>query len=215
MYYYTYKITHKESGRYYIGARSSKVEPNNDKYMGSGKLIRQAIKKYGMDAFEKAILNTYETFDEAFKAECLYLDNYLTDPLCYNIAPGGKGGDRFSTHENKEQYRQRLKKSRSKHLSTLTKNDKQRLYASKGFLGKNHTEQTNDKNRVAHAKFTYTLISPLNEQFITISLNEFCKHHNLNRDILMKYIGKGKIPNPRNYGKETRMNTVGWEINIL
>ena len=35
MYYYVYKLVDLETNEFYIGSRSSKVDPNIDNYMGS------------------------------------------------------------------------------------------------------------------------------------------------------------------------------------
>ena len=53
-YKFLYITTHIESGKYYIG----KHETNklNDGYLGSGKLLKRAIKKYGKDAFKQEII---------------------------------------------------------------------------------------------------------------------------------------------------------------
>ena len=48
MIYYVYQITNKINNKIYIGKRKYKGEnPLLDSYMGSGKLIKEAIKKYG------------------------------------------------------------------------------------------------------------------------------------------------------------------------
>ena len=54
MAYYVYKITNKINGKWYIGKRKHRL-PFNDPYMGSGKLIKVAIEKYGKDNFTKEI----------------------------------------------------------------------------------------------------------------------------------------------------------------
>ena len=51
MFYTIYKITNLINNKFYIG----KHQTNNvdDEYMGSGKLITAAIKKYGANSFER------------------------------------------------------------------------------------------------------------------------------------------------------------------
>jgi hypothetical protein len=91
MFYTVYKITNNVNGKIYIGKHQTKNL--EDGYMGSGKLIRQAIKKYGIENFVKEYLFVYdneldmnnkeaEIVTESF---CLLTDNY-------NLCRGGAGG---------------------------------------------------------------------------------------------------------------------------
>lgn len=51
MKYYLYRITNLVNNKVYVGMHRSESLDNN--YMGSGKLIQQAINKYGVDKFKK------------------------------------------------------------------------------------------------------------------------------------------------------------------
>jgi hypothetical protein len=89
---YIYKIINKLNGKWYIGKTNGK-DPN---YMGSGKLLKQAFKKYGIDNFEKVILETCSTEEELNLKEIEWINstNALADSTCYNLVEGGTGGDR-------------------------------------------------------------------------------------------------------------------------
>lgn len=85
-----YQITNNVNGRYYRGAHVT----NNvhDTYMGSGDLIRKAIKKYGIEKFSKTILAECSTIEEMYKREKELVVSIHLDPLSYNVNDGGHGG---------------------------------------------------------------------------------------------------------------------------
>jgi hypothetical protein len=90
--YTVYKITNKINNRNYVGYHST--YNLNDKYMGSGKLIKQAINKYGIENFNKEILEIFCNKRKAKIYEIIYI--HLTRSHIsqngYNLTWGGDGG---------------------------------------------------------------------------------------------------------------------------
>jgi hypothetical protein len=63
-----------------------------------GKRITDAIKKYGIENFEREILKFFDSRLEMFEYEHLKVDvNILKDPQCYNLIVGGRGSYDKST----------------------------------------------------------------------------------------------------------------------
>lgn len=87
MFYTVYKITNKINDKTYIGKHQT--DDLDDGYMGSGKLIASAIKKYGVENFEKEILFVFDTPEEMNRKEA---ELVVIDESTYNICPGGHGG---------------------------------------------------------------------------------------------------------------------------
>lgn len=88
-YHYFYKITNTENGNYYYGVHNT--DNLDDGYMGSGKVLRLAYKKYGIDNFTKEIIRFFDTMDEAFEYEHeIVNEETVKDPKCYNVQIGGK-----------------------------------------------------------------------------------------------------------------------------
>ena len=58
MYFTIYKITNKITGEFYIGQHVT--ENLDDGYLGSGHGIKESIKVYGKDSFEKKILYIFD-----------------------------------------------------------------------------------------------------------------------------------------------------------
>ena len=91
MYYLIYKITNTINNKIYIG----KHQTNNkdDGYMGSGKILKRAIEKYGVDKFKKEILFECATLEEMNQKEADIVDDEFVARLdTYNIKLGGQGG---------------------------------------------------------------------------------------------------------------------------
>ncbi len=87
--HYIYKITNLITGNYYIGAHSTRNLFDN--YMGSGVLIKKAIKHYGFNNFEKVMLIECRTRREMFYWERKIINKHIVDdPNSYNLITGGK-----------------------------------------------------------------------------------------------------------------------------
>jgi hypothetical protein len=64
----------------------------NDSYMGSGKQLGYAKKKYGIENFKKEILSTHETPEEMFAEEArLVNEEFVGRDDVYNLTCGGRG----------------------------------------------------------------------------------------------------------------------------
>lgn len=102
------------NGKVYIGKHST--DDLDDGYMGSGKLITQAIAKYGLENFRKSILQQFETEDAAYAFEAQVVnEQFLQGRNCYNVAVGGLNGLNFSGEVVKE-WRRKGGSTRAKKL---------------------------------------------------------------------------------------------------
>jgi hypothetical protein len=92
MKYLIYKTTNRLDGKYYIGCHCT--EDENDSYLGSGKHLVSAIKKYGKENFIKEILYIFENKQDMFNKEKeLVNEEVVKNPLSYNLKIGGSGGN--------------------------------------------------------------------------------------------------------------------------
>ena len=88
---YVYLITNKINGKKYIG--SSRKNQIDENYYGSGKAIKDALKKYGKNNFQRDIL--WEGKGNARKIETYFLEgvNAANNPLYYNMTNDARGNN--------------------------------------------------------------------------------------------------------------------------
>lgn len=148
--YHLYKITNKINNKIYIGVHYSK-DITCDEYMGSGKAIKSAIKKYGVKNFERVILSSYEKEEDAYIAEEAAVDHLSENT--YNIMPGGYGGwdyvnslglpNPMGDEETVKRVVSTRKKNNSYHTRKCINANKENIRkAIESNVGRKHSEKT-------------------------------------------------------------------------
>ena len=99
MYGYIYLTTNLVNGKIYVGQKKSKTFLGN-KYLGSGKLLNNAILKYGESQFLVEQIEECSNKDELNEREIYWISEFnATDrTIGYNISYGGNGGDNTSNY---------------------------------------------------------------------------------------------------------------------
>ena len=199
-YNYAYITTNLANGKQYVGDHST----NNldDTYLGSGKIIKDAVKKYGKKNFKREILEQFSTKEAAFNAQEKYINEYNTlVPNGYNISPTGglnirgchsEKTKRKIANSNKGKKRSKEQKRNAsifhtgKIISEITKEK-----ISKSRIGNTHSKETKEKISYSKKEFFKNNISPL-------------KNTKRSEEIKRK-ISKTKKLNPLIYTDEIRL----------
>lgn len=158
MHYTIYKITNIINNKYYIGKHQTKNL--NDGYMGSGKLLKRAITKYGIQNFAKEILFVFDNEQDMNAKE---KELVVISEQTYNLCPGGQGGFGYINNlypngqwlgkprsSATKQKLSHIGKQRTNALSNPSIRQKateahRKKYPNGAFYGKKHTEQTIQK----------------------------------------------------------------------
>lgn len=135
--HFVYRTTNKVNGKYYIGVHSTwKLD---DGYLGSGKRLKRAIIKHGLENFTIEILQFFETRNEALAQEKeLVTEKLVKDPMCMNLCQGGQELD--------ERLRLKGAKAGLKRSRWLRKNDPE--WKAKEF----ERSRSSMKRRIANGK---------------------------------------------------------------
>ena len=90
MRHFIYKTTCLVTKRYYVGMHSTL--DLNDGYLGSGRVLRYSLKKYGRNEHRREILAECLDRDSLRDQERLIVnEDMINDPLCMNLRAGGDG----------------------------------------------------------------------------------------------------------------------------
>ena len=188
---------------FYVG--SHQTDNLNDGYLGSGKHLKRAIKKYGRENFKFEILHYLPSKEKMFEIErSIVNEDFVEDPLTYNLKIGGSGGNpgivgAFKGKTHSEETKEKQRQASLKQITTdekrkkLSQNNGMRRTdiaekVSKSLTGRICSEE--HRKRVAEAVFGKILVN----NGITakrISKEELSKYQNLGWS-------KGGLPRKKN-----------------
>lgn len=176
MFYTVYQITDTISGKIYVGKHRTK--DLQDSYMGSGTLIRNAIRKHGPGRFIKTILFVFDDEDsmDAKEAEIVNED-FCRRADTYNLEIGGKGG--FSSQNGNllgaKGFQTTL--SRREQDPEWWANYRSKCY---GFSGKTHNPDT--RKKISESMRKVGRAGPKNSQYGTRWITDGFSNRKISRD---------------------------------
>lgn len=144
--YYIYLTTNQINGKQYIGQHYGELD---DSYIGSGNILKKAIKKYGKQNFTKKILEICLDYNSLNKAEKEWIKKYdaVNNNNFYNVADGGFNSNPCAGLSKEEENKRRKK------LSEAAKGEKNHFYGQHitgedhPMWGKHHSEESKQKMR--------------------------------------------------------------------
>jgi hypothetical protein len=143
-YFYIYKMTHPQTGEFYIGRRKSEVLPSMDSYRGSSSTWYSMLSKEVINSIliKEIIEDSYKSMDELSEAESFYIKQNINNPLCKNAYVPGKG---FYCKSVNEETRKKISKSLKSYIPT----EEHRLNNSNAQIGKILKEE--HKNKISNS----------------------------------------------------------------
>ncbi len=233
-FYLIYRTICIVNNKFYIGKH--KTNNLNDNYLGSGKLLKTAIAKYGRNNFVREILHFCSSEEEMNELETKIVNaEMIMREDTYNIAIGGQGGlgvAQCISDEKRKEMTHRMAQTKS----GRTKEDFEYLQRiSNKLLGKNkfntehhrkNSERMSKENKEnsercrTHSEFmkikmkgannhnakNWILENPIGEVIETGDIKLFCQEHDLAYSIF-RY--KAQVQNTL---PVTRGKSKGWKV---
>ncbi len=199
-YNYLYKTTNLITGKYYIGMHST----NNldDGYLGSGRVLKRSIKKYGSEKHRLEIIGFFDTRKDLVNKEIeVVTEEIINDTICMNLMSGGMGG--FISEEQQKRrsiaggkahaerikndvvYREEFSKRMSEKMKQTNAEGKIKYNT---FSGRTHTDET--KKKMSNTK-KGTGIGKQNSQYGTCWVTKDGKNKKIKKEELQNYLDKG------------------------
>ena len=172
---FIYEWTNKLNGMKYLGSHKG---TDTDGYIGSGKRFENAIKKYGVENFERRIVEYVEKKENILLREQYYLDtlNCANSPMYYNISPAAGGGDCGNGSK--------ISASRKRRFATDL------VISNKG-------KKMSDQQKLKLSD-EWEIVTPDNEILIIKNMLEFCRQRHLNASA-MSSVARGNRSNYKGY----------------
>lgn len=151
LYYTIYKVTNLANDKIYIGKHVTK-NPNDD-YMGSGKILKNAIEKYGISMFEKEVLYAFDKKEDMDLMEAEIVDEeFLARSDTYNLRLGGEGGWDYINENGLNAKSNGLSPIEAELLKQRHREGKYKTWADTySWVGKKHNEESKKKIGKANA----------------------------------------------------------------
>jgi group I intron endonuclease len=139
-----YKTTNIVNGKFYVG----KDVKNKKSYLGSGKLLKQAIRKYGKENFKKEIIEYCTDMVQLEEREVYWIEKLDAVNKGYNLTEGGTGGDTWTLTDIEVHWNKgRTPWNKGKKGTQVAWNK-----GLKGVMGANKTSYKSGKNHIMYGK---------------------------------------------------------------
>lgn len=134
-----YKTTNLINGKIYIGQSKKNIKS----YLGSGKVLKQAIKKYGREYFKREILCKCENQSDLNKLERFWINelNSQNPNIGYNLESGGNSHEDYSWSRNNNEWKNKISESLRGKIQSQETIEKRR----EKLIGKTRSEETKRK----------------------------------------------------------------------
>lgn len=157
-----YKTINTINGKWYIG----KYQGTRPGYLGSGKALSNAIRKYGKENFLRETLAECESGEPlaALEKEIIKETNAVKDPMSYNIAEGGRGGRTWNYPVRTKEHCDKISKA------LIGRDGGKRSLSTKSKMS--------TSRRLRNESWKIILVKT-GEEIITDCLGEFAKKYNV------------------------------------
>lgn len=160
-FYIVYVTTNNLNSKIYVGSHAcTKLD---DGYLGSGKVLRSAIRKYGRLNFSREVIAVLNTLEDAREFEELVVQEAITKlgRMCYNRSWSGTGavageGNAFFGKTHSDETR-----------DILSQHAKLRTGKANPFYGKTHSTET--INKIKNTK----KCNPMSKEALTRALSRY------------------------------------------
>jgi len=186
-YGFVYITTNYIGSKKYIGQKMfESISKRWKGYLGSGKILKQAIKKYGKENFTRKIIAIAYSKEELneLEIEFIKLHNATVNKDYYNIGYGGEAVNTGLHHS--EEHKRKIREWWEDNGNGL----KQRTGRDHPFYGKHHTEKSKEKMRETRGSLNVEQIVEIREKYATGNYThvKLAKEYSIARSVIGRII---------------------------